>query len=77
MNIGVSRMNNVRIKPDTNRLRQLVRDHGEWWLVVARSKSMPCFDGQAGMMVMTADGSHSRNVPASIVIEEKEVSDGI
>ena len=63
----------VKITPNTNRLRQLVRDHGDLW--VANTKSGPsfmlCFDGAIGLNITSPDGTHNRNVPMDIVTVEE------
>lgn len=64
----------VKITPNTNRLRQLVRDHGDVWLVLKDARPMVCFNGQLGLLVESLDGEHIRNVQASIaeVVEHEE-----
>jgi hypothetical protein len=61
----------VTLTPNTNRLRQLVRDHGDVWLKVGPTWNMPCFNGELGVQIKSMDGSHIRNVPLDVVdIEE-------
>lgn len=57
----------IRIRPNTNRLRQLVRDHGDIWIMEGDPRPMPCFDGHTGAAVRTIDNTHSRNVPLDVV----------
>jgi len=59
----------VKIKPNTNRLRQLVRDHGDIWTIISGPHNMVCFNGQPGFNVDSLDETHNRNIPADIVIE--------
>jgi|TARA_R110000822_G_scaffold117536_1_gene249828 hypothetical protein len=59
----------VHITPDTNRLRQLVRDHGDLWIAntTAGPHAMPCFNGALGLNITSPDGTHNRNVPMDII----------
>ena len=56
-------MTQVTLSPNTNRLRQLCRDHGNvWWSDPAGPRPMPCFKGQQGLNITSLDGEHNRNV---------------
>jgi hypothetical protein len=61
-------MASVKLKPNTNRLRQLCRDHGDVWDTdpIAGAWLMPCFKGELGITIISKDKSHHRNVPFSI-----------
>lgn len=43
----------VTLLPDTKRLKQLIKAHGNRWLVVRREKSVACFNGRPGLMIAT------------------------
>jgi len=47
---------------DTNRLRQLTRDHGFNWFAVNSPRPMPCFDGNWGVTIETSEGGERRNI---------------
>ena len=55
----------IVLSPNTNRLRQLVRDHGEVWCDLTSESFKSAFSG-AKLHVMSLDGSHVRNVPSDI-----------
>jgi hypothetical protein len=57
----------ITIKPDSNRLRQLIKDHGKTWSIVKGPKGMQCFNGQLGMAIQSLDGKHERNIPMTSV----------
>lgn len=59
-------MKQITIEPNTNRLRQLVRDHGDVWNEIT-SFPMSCFNGGLGVQIMSLDMQHIRNVPITIV----------
>jgi hypothetical protein len=59
--------NKVTIKPNTNRLKQLIKDHGKTWSIVKGPKGMQCFNGQLGMAIQSLDGKHERNIPMTSV----------
>ena len=47
---------------DTNRLRQLVRDHGREWHLKSKIRNMPCFQGRRGVAIQSLDKQHERNI---------------
>jgi len=57
----------ITIKPDSNRLRQLIKDHGKTWSIVKGPKGMQCFNGQLGCGIQSLDGKHERNIPMTSV----------
>ena len=59
--------NKVTIKPNTNRLKQLIKDHGKTWSIVKGPKGMQCFNGQLGCAIISLDGKHERNIPMTSV----------
>ena len=68
--------NPVRITPNTNRLRQLVQDHGDIWEanVIAGPHNMACFNNQPGLNITSPDGTHNRNVPLDIVTTSEDTN---
>ena len=52
----------VQLKPTNNRLRQLIRDHGDIWIPEGYPVSMQCFNGARGVTIKSLDGTHIRNV---------------
>ena len=55
----------IILTPNTNRLRQLVRDHGEVWCNITSDSFKAAFKGER-RRIISLDGSHTRNVPADI-----------
>ena len=49
----------VTLLPKSNRLRQLIRDHGDQW-VMTRGMPCACFGGQLGIEVRSLDETHIR-----------------
>lgn len=52
-------LTSIKLEPITKRGKQLINEHGEEWLIIERSKSLPCFDGASGMLVVPANDSDS------------------
>lgn len=50
----------VRLKANTKRLKQVIKQHGVVWNVLRTEKSVPCFDGRGGIFVQSRDGLHTR-----------------
>jgi len=48
--------------PKTNRLRQLIRIHGNRWIIERGPKPMGCFGLAEGFAIVSLDGAHKRNV---------------
>ena len=59
---------NVRIVPNTARLKQLVREHGNIWTQLSDSEPMQCFNGDHGTRIRSLDETHVRNVRSDIVL---------
>ena len=53
----------------TNRLRQLIRDHGITWMTTDTSRTMQCFGGDAGVAIISLDGRHERNVRLTDLVD--------
>lgn len=53
----------AKLKGNTARLRQLIKEHGDEW-IVHHSESVPmqCFNGDHGAFISSIDAKHSRNV---------------
>lgn len=49
----------ITLLPTSNRLRQLIRDHGDQW-VVTRDMPCACFGGQEGLEIQSPDHLHIR-----------------
>lgn len=49
----------ITLLPNTNRLRQLIKDHGNQWVMI-RGMSCACFGGQIGIEIQSLDESHIR-----------------
>ncbi len=49
----------VRLKPKSNRFRQLIREHGQPW-VVCRTMSCASFGGEVGVEIKSQDEKHIR-----------------
>ena len=50
----------IKIRPTTNRLRQLIRDHGEVWEMMQAPKLIPAFRDDRGVEVRSLNGRHIR-----------------
>ncbi len=50
----------IKIRPTTNRLRQLIRDHGDVWEMTGHSGSIIAFQGDRGVEVRSLNGRHIR-----------------
>jgi len=48
--------------PKSNRLKQLIKIHGNRWIIERGPHPMPCFDLAEGFAIMSLDGTHQRNV---------------
>ena len=60
-------MSQIILTPNTNRLRQLCRDHGTvWWADPAGPRHMSYFRWTLGLNITSLDGEHNRNVPVDI-----------
>ena len=51
----------VILLPNTARLKQLRKEFGSTWSMVAPPEPMQCFDGDMGMRIVSIDGKHVRN----------------
>jgi len=54
-------MSSIKLLPNSNRLRQLIRDNGEEWDVKGPLRDMPCING-FGIPISSKDGKHLRNI---------------
>ena len=54
----------VEILPNTKRLKQLIKEHGEFWECVSEPRAMVCFDGEMGMLIRSIgdEPKHVRNI---------------
>ena len=50
----------IKIRPTTNRLRQLIRDHGDVWEMTQASRPIVAFQGDRGVEVRSLNGRHTR-----------------
>jgi hypothetical protein len=53
--------NEVELLPNTARLKQLRKEFGPVWIMVALPEPMQCFNGDKGMRIQSRDGKHVRN----------------
>lgn len=56
----------VTLLPDNKRLKQIIREHGEQWLVL-EDRNVQCFSGERGLFIEALHGSHQRWVLPSQV----------
>lgn len=52
-------LTSIKLDPLTKRGKQLINEHGEEWLIIERSISLPCFDGASGILVVPVNDSNS------------------
>lgn len=52
----------ITLKGNTNRLRQLIKQHGNTWWSDGVLKNMPCFNGELGISITSLDKKHTRNI---------------
>ena len=52
----------VIMLPNTARLKQLIKSHGNVWEQVGRVEPKQCFGNDEGMMIESLDKEHSRNI---------------
>ena len=62
--VVTKRLGIVEILPNTKRLKQLIREHGEFWECVQEPRAMVCFDGEVGMLIRSIgdEPHHVRNI---------------
>lgn len=53
-----------KLLPVNKRLKQLIKEFGEDWIVDSYPRKMQCFEGEEGVRVCSWDGEHIRNVRA-------------
>jgi len=41
----------ITLKPNTKRLKQLIKEFGDQWEVKCREESAPCFNGKPGLFI--------------------------
>ena len=51
----------IRLLPNTARLKQLRKQHGPTWIMLSLPEPMQCFDGDMGIRIKSMDGTHVRN----------------
>jgi len=54
--------NLARLLPNTARLKQLIREHGDIWEIEHGPEPMQCFNNDNGFGIRSKDGRHFRNV---------------
>lgn len=51
----------VMLLPKSQKLRQLIKEHGPEWTVVKTEQPVQCFrDSKTGIMVVSPNGQHTR-----------------
>ena len=55
----------VKLKPETKRLKQLIKEFGSEWVVIRRKDKVQCFDNTPGLLVVSKDNKHTRWVKPS------------
>jgi hypothetical protein len=75
-------MRKIKLKPNSNKLRTRINDHGEIWEwpkltpgthTPNEQRSMDCFQGQAGITIVSLNGIHIRNARMIDVEEVGEI----
>ena len=52
----------VIMLPNTARLKQLIKAHGNVWKQVSEVEEKQCFSNERGMLVQSLDKEHERNI---------------
>jgi hypothetical protein len=52
----------IRVLPNSKRLKQLIKQHGEVWEVIDGPMRMQCFNGEIGVFARALSGLHLRNI---------------
>ena len=55
-------MKRVKLLPNNMRLKQLIKEHGNVWVVKHGPEKMQCFGNEDGFGIESLDGNHFRNV---------------
>lgn len=61
-------MHVIQLLPQTKRLKQLIKDHGDVWLCISLPHPMQCFNNDEGVRIESLDGTHCRNVRLDAII---------
>lgn len=55
-------MHIVQLIPNTARLKQIVKEHGDVWIAISEPHPMQCFNDDCGIRICSLDNKHTRNV---------------
>ena len=58
----------VQLVPNTARLKQVVKEHGDVWIALCEPTPMQCFNGDDGMRICSLDNVHTRNVRCDTLV---------
>ena len=58
----MSKLFTIELLPNSNKLRELIKNHGNLWQTDSDPSLMPCFNGQLGIRVKSHIDQHVRNI---------------